>query len=144
MANRVTLPCHTLAAAMAVKISDFLLMLKVVFGEIAVAVDFVSLAVKQAEVMDLLAFLLIKGIIALADQPFQHVGTLFADVLDALDELVISLFEKFVSPLVPHLYTVVLLVLDGFVVYQIVFCVFALVLFFRVVSCIFGIELHFI
>ena len=52
---------------MAVKISDFLLMLKVVFGEIAVAVDFVSLAVKQAEVMDLLAFLLIKGIIALAD-----------------------------------------------------------------------------
>ena len=67
MANRVTLPCHTLAAAMAVKISDFLLMLKVVFGEIAVAVDFVSLAVKQAEVMDLLAFLLIKGIIALAD-----------------------------------------------------------------------------
>ena len=134
MANRVTLPCHTLAAAMAVKISDFLLMLKVVFGEIAVAVDFVSLAVKQAEVMDLLAFLLIKGIIALADQPFQHVGTLFADVLDALDELVISLFEKFVSPLVPHLYTVVLLVLDGFVVYQIIFCVFALVLFFRVVS----------
>ena len=144
MTNRVTLPCHALAAAMAVKISDFLLMLKVVFGEIAVAVDFVSLAVKQAEVMDLLAFLLIKGIIALADQPFQHVGTLFADVLDALDELVISLFEKFVSPLVPHLYTVILLVLDGFVVYQIILCVLALVLFFRVVSCIFKIELHYI
>ena len=94
MANGVTLPGHALKIALAVKISEFLLVITDIFGEIAVAFDFVSLAVERAELMDLLSLLLIKVIIALGDQPFQHVGTLFADVLD---ELLNSLFENFVS-----------------------------------------------
>jgi len=89
---------------------------KIIFGKITVTVNFIRLAMKQPQMMYLFTLVLADMSVFFADKLVYYVRPRFTDILDALDELNISLHQQFASFLVQYLDSLILLIFDRTVV----------------------------